>query len=115
MFGIVGLGRLGARVARYANALDMNVITWSPNLTEPKAQEAGARLVSICALFDLALLKVYESAPFFHFVYHDGVLEGLDDRKKIAFLGCRSRANRGQAAAIHFLDDRFRHAAERAR
>ena len=31
--GIVGLGRLGARVARYANALDMNVIAWSPNLT----------------------------------------------------------------------------------
>jgi|GEM_PF-607460 uncharacterized protein YydD (DUF2326 family) len=40
----------------------------------------------ICALFDLALLKVYETAPFFHFVYHDGLLEGLDDRKKIALL-----------------------------
>jgi len=40
----------------------------------------------ICALFDLALLKVYETAPFFHFVYHDGVLEGLDDRKKRALL-----------------------------
>ncbi len=36
----------------------------------------------ICALFDLALLKVYENAPFFHFVYHDGVMEGLDNRKK---------------------------------
>jgi phosphoglycerate dehydrogenase-like enzyme len=43
--GIVGLGRLGARMARYAIALDMNVIAWSPNLTEAKAQEAGARLV----------------------------------------------------------------------
>jgi uncharacterized protein YydD (DUF2326 family) len=40
----------------------------------------------LCALFDLALLKVYEDAPFFHFVYHDGILEGLDDRKKLAFL-----------------------------
>jgi uncharacterized protein YydD (DUF2326 family) len=40
----------------------------------------------ICALFDLALLKVYDAMPFFHFVYHDGVLEGLDDRKKIALL-----------------------------
>ena len=29
----------------------------------------------LCALFDLTLLKVYENAPFFHFVYHDGVLE----------------------------------------
>ena len=40
----------------------------------------------VCALFDLALLKVYEDAPFFHFVYHDGIFEGLDDRKKLAFL-----------------------------
>src|SRR5271165_4681511 len=44
--GVVGLGRLGARLARYAIALDMNVIAWSPNLTEAKAREAGARLVS---------------------------------------------------------------------
>lgn len=40
----------------------------------------------VCALFDLALLKVYENASFFHFVYHDGIFEGLDDRKKLALL-----------------------------
>jgi uncharacterized protein YydD (DUF2326 family) len=40
----------------------------------------------VCALFDLALLKVYEHASFFHFVYHDGIFEGLDDRKKLALL-----------------------------
>ena len=44
--GIVGLGRLGARMARFAKALEMNVIAWSPNLTEAKAQETGTRLVS---------------------------------------------------------------------
>jgi phosphoglycerate dehydrogenase-like enzyme len=44
--GVIGLGRLGARLARYAIALDMKVIAWSPNLTEAKAHEAGARLVS---------------------------------------------------------------------
>jgi len=43
--GIVGLGRLGARLARYALALEMKVIAWSPNLTAPKAEAAGARLV----------------------------------------------------------------------
>jgi len=36
----------------------------------------------ICVLFDLALLRVYEEAPFFRFAYHDGVFEGLDNRKK---------------------------------
>lgn len=40
----------------------------------------------ICALFDLALLKVYEDAAFFHFTFHDGVLEALDNRKKEALL-----------------------------
>ena len=44
--GIVGLGRLGARLARSALALDMKVIAWSSNLTAAKAQEAGAVLVS---------------------------------------------------------------------
>ena len=31
-------------------------------------------------------LKTYEDAPFFHFVFHDGVLEALDNRKKIVLL-----------------------------
>jgi D-3-phosphoglycerate dehydrogenase len=44
--GIIGLGKLGARVARAANALDMKVIAWSQNLTADKAQAAGATLVS---------------------------------------------------------------------
>jgi phosphoglycerate dehydrogenase-like enzyme len=44
--GVVGLGRLGARLARYALALDMKVMAWSPNLTEAKAREAGVLLVS---------------------------------------------------------------------
>jgi phosphoglycerate dehydrogenase-like enzyme len=49
--GIVGLGRLGARMARYGAALDMKVIAWSPNLATEKAQAAGARLVAKSELF----------------------------------------------------------------
>jgi phosphoglycerate dehydrogenase-like enzyme len=44
--GIIGLGRLGARMARYAEALDMTILAWSQNLTAETAQEAGADLVS---------------------------------------------------------------------
>ena len=44
--GILGLGRLGARMARYGAALDMTIIAWNPNLTEDRARQAGARLVS---------------------------------------------------------------------
>ncbi len=44
--GIIGLGKLGTRVARIGNALDMKVVAWSQNLTAEKAKEGGATLVS---------------------------------------------------------------------
>jgi phosphoglycerate dehydrogenase-like enzyme len=52
--GIVGLGKLGKRVARYANAFDMDVVAWSQNLTSEAAAEAGAHLVSKTELFSTA-------------------------------------------------------------
>ncbi len=39
--GIVGLGKLGVKVANIAKALGMNVIAWSQNLTKEKCDEAG--------------------------------------------------------------------------
>lgn len=52
--GVVGLRRLGARLARYALALDMKILAWSPNLTEAKAEEAGARLVGKAELMSVS-------------------------------------------------------------
>lgn len=49
--GIVGLGRIGSKIAAYAKAFDMKVIAWSENLTAEKAAEAGAVLVSKESLF----------------------------------------------------------------
>ncbi len=40
----------------------------------------------LCAAFDLALLIHYAQRSFFRFVYHDGILEGLDDRIKVRLL-----------------------------
>jgi D-3-phosphoglycerate dehydrogenase len=44
--GIIGLGRLGSKMARYARAFGMEVVAWSQNLTAEKAREGGATLVS---------------------------------------------------------------------
>ncbi|NWG26345.1 MAG: D-2-hydroxyacid dehydrogenase family protein [Pseudorhodoplanes sp.] len=44
--GIVGLGKLGARVAKIADAFGMKTIAWSQNLTPEKAQAGGAEYVS---------------------------------------------------------------------
>jgi phosphoglycerate dehydrogenase-like enzyme len=43
--GLLGLGRIGAKVARIATAFDMRVIAWSANLTAERAAAAGAALV----------------------------------------------------------------------
>jgi uncharacterized protein YydD (DUF2326 family) len=40
----------------------------------------------LCACFDLAILSVYHKRHFFHFVYHDGIFEGLDNRRKVKLL-----------------------------
>ncbi len=50
--GVIGLGKLGSRMARYARALDMTILAWSPNLTAEKAAESGATLVSKRALLE---------------------------------------------------------------
>jgi uncharacterized protein YydD (DUF2326 family) len=40
----------------------------------------------MCCAFDMALLSAHVDASFYRFVYHDGVFEGLDDRKKVKLL-----------------------------
>jgi phosphoglycerate dehydrogenase-like enzyme len=49
--GVLGLGRLGTQVARVGKAFGMNVIAWSQNLTDAKAEEHGVRRVEKDALF----------------------------------------------------------------
>ena len=49
--GIVGLGKIGKRIAGYAKAFGMDVLAWSQNLTAETAEAAGARKVSKEELF----------------------------------------------------------------
>jgi phosphoglycerate dehydrogenase-like enzyme len=49
--GVVGLGKLGQKVAAYGRAFGMEVVAWSQNLTAEAADAAGARLVSKPELF----------------------------------------------------------------
>ncbi len=49
--GLLGLGRIGKRMAAYGRAFGMNVIAWSQNLTDETAAAAGARRVEKDELF----------------------------------------------------------------
>lgn len=44
--GLVGIGRIGSRVARYARAFDMQVIAYDPNVSAPAAAAMGVELVA---------------------------------------------------------------------
>jgi len=52
--GVVGLGRLGIPVTRLAQAFEMDVIAWSPNLTPERCKEAGVGYASKEELFATA-------------------------------------------------------------
>jgi len=44
--GVIGLGKIGARMARIAAAFGMDVVAWSPNLTDARAAAAGVSRAS---------------------------------------------------------------------
>ncbi len=59
----------------------------NPEKMEVTAEASGTTYKKLlCMAFDLAVLIVYSDRSFYKFVYHDGALETLDDRKKINFL-----------------------------
>ena len=44
--GIIGLGNIGSQMAEVARAFHMNILAWSQNLTQERAEASGAALVS---------------------------------------------------------------------
>lgn len=52
--GVIGLGKLGTKVASLAKAFGMKVIAWSPNLTPERCAEAGVGYASKDELFATA-------------------------------------------------------------
>jgi phosphoglycerate dehydrogenase-like enzyme len=52
--GVLGLGKLGAKVSGLAKAFGMNVIAWSPNLTAERCKEVGVNYATKEELFSTA-------------------------------------------------------------
>ena len=67
-------------------------VEFEANIQNPKdltitAEDYGMTYRKLlCMSFDLSILVSYANQSFYRFVYHDGALEALDDRKKIKFL-----------------------------
>ncbi len=63
--GVIGLGKIGSKMARYGQALGMRVLAWSQNMTEEKAAAAGAKLT------DKATILSESDAISLHLVLSD--------------------------------------------
>jgi len=51
MLGILGLGRIGSRIAAFGQFLGMRVLAWGPTLTDERAAASGVTRVSLEQLF----------------------------------------------------------------
>jgi phosphoglycerate dehydrogenase-like enzyme len=78
--GLLGLGRLGGRMAEVARVFGMDVIAWSANLTDARCAEIGARRVEREALFRQA------DIVSLHLVLSDRT-RGIVGAKELALMG----------------------------
>ncbi|MEX2643287.1 MAG: D-2-hydroxyacid dehydrogenase family protein [Acetobacterales bacterium] len=102
--GLVGLGKLGKKVARVGLAFEMDVVAWSPNLTDERAAEAGVKRVSKEELFATSdIVSV-------HIVLSDrtrGVV-GRDDIARMKKTACLINTSRGPLVDEAALVDALR-------
>lgn len=97
--GLMGLGRLGAEVARVGNAFQTAVIAWSQNLTAERAAECGAILVSkdeLLARADILSIHLVLSARSRGLIGH----QELNRMKPTAYLINTSRGPIVDEAAL---------------
>lgn len=103
--GLVGVGKIGSRVAAVARALDMDVVAWSPHLTDERAAAAGVRRVEKHELF------ASSDVVSLHLVLADstrgvvGAIE-LEAMQDTAYLVNTSRAALVDARALRSALDR---------
>lgn len=102
--GILGLGRIGGRIAQIAQAFEMAVITWSERTTQEEADKVGASLVTKGRLFAEADILTI------HLVLVDGTrgLVGAGELARMKPTAWLVNTSRGpivdEAALVHALE-----------
>ena len=73
---------------------------------QPTSEDEGKSYMQVlCAAYDLAVIQVLLDTGFLRFVFHDGLLEGLDDRVKMNIIGAlRDLSSRGIQQILTVID-----------
>lgn len=61
--GLIGLGEIGGRVAGFARAFGMDIVTWSPNMTAERAAAHGATHVTLDELLSTSAVVSLHIVP----------------------------------------------------
>ncbi|HEY2630686.1 MAG TPA: NAD(P)-dependent oxidoreductase, partial [Usitatibacter sp.] len=61
--GLIGFGGIGARMGKVGLAFGMDVVTWSPHMTDERAQAGGARSVSLDELLSTSRVVSLHLVP----------------------------------------------------
>ncbi|KQY64379.1 MULTISPECIES: D-2-hydroxyacid dehydrogenase family protein [unclassified Nocardioides] len=78
VLGVVGLGKIGSRVARIGQAFGMDVVAWSPHLTDERCAEVGVRRAA-----DLPTLLAESDFTTLHLVLAEAT-RGIIGRAELA-------------------------------
>jgi phosphoglycerate dehydrogenase-like enzyme len=102
--GVIGLGKIGSKMARYGQTLGMRVLAWSQNMTDEKAAAASAKLV------DKATLLSESDAISLHLVLSDrtrGII-GAQDLARMKLGAILVNTSRGPLVDEAALVERLR-------
>lgn len=97
--GVLGLGKLGQAVARVGLAFGMDVVAWSPNLTDERAAQAGVKRLDKAEFFSSC------DAISIHLILSERTrnvvdVDALASMKPTAYLVNTSRAGLVDQAAL---------------
>jgi len=98
--GLIGLGRIGSRVARFAQALDMIVIAYDPYLAPAQAAAAGVELASSLETLLAVADVVSIHAPYSPETHHLFNAERFAQMKPGAYLINAARGGLVDEAAL---------------
>ncbi len=76
---------LSLRINKEAN-IEFSAEILGQKGTSTSASDGNTYKKFLCIAFDLAVLSTYADRDFIKFVYHDGIFETLDDRKKFKLI-----------------------------
>lgn len=83
IYKVLNEGALISVSLNNANNIDFKAEIFDLDIQAQSSKDKGTTYKKLmCFAFDMAILATYKDRAYYHFVYHDGLFDGLDNRQK---------------------------------